>query len=349
MSKYPKVTIVVLNFNGLEYTTKCLKSLTQTKYSNFEIIVGDNGSDKNEAKILAKKFNSKKIHFIRFSKNLGFSGGNNKILRTIRNKYVVLLNNDVVVPPQWLSPLVKIMEKDKSIAVVQPKILWMRNKKFFDYAGASGGFIDILGYPFTRGRIFNTLEKDEGQYNSICDIFWASGAAMMIRTSVLEKTGLFDEIFFNYMEEIDLCFRIHQLGFRIICEPTSVIYHAGAATASKNSMQKRFWEHRNNLLLVLKNYQSKKLIHIFPQRILLEYVSFFYYLFTKQFAFSLAVLLSQISLLTLMPKIIWRKRKNHVDETEKMRKLTYQKSIVLSYFIQGRKKFHQLRIDYKQE
>lgn len=335
----PLVTIIILNYNGILDTRKCLKSLLKTTYKNFKIVMVDNGSDKNESELLKNSFKSKKISFVRFNKNLGFCGGNNKVFKTVKTKYVVLLNNDTEVTPQWLNPLVKLMEKDKSIAVVQPKILWLKNKKYFDYSGACGGFIDIFGYPFTRGRIFDTQEIDRGQYDNIIDIFWASGAAMMIRRKILDEVGYFDELFFNYMEEIDLCFRINQAGYRIVSQPKSIIYHKVASTASRNSAKKRYWEHRNNLLLILKNYPLKKLIIILPIRLLLEYISFLYYLQNRKINYSLSVIKSQIALLYFGPQILLKRYKKNTKKNIKNKNVSYNGSVLLSYFFLKQRKF----------
>lgn len=338
----PKVTIIVLNYNGITDTRKCLKTLLETNYPNFKIIVADNGSDKNEAKLLTNEFANKKIAFVRFEKNFGFSGGNNRVLQKVKTKYVVLLNNDTEVTRNWLSPLIEIMEKDKKVAVVQPKILWTKNKKYFDYTGACGGYIDLFGYPFTRGRIFNTIEADNGQYDSIVDIFWASGAAMFIRKSVLEQIGLFDETFFNYMEEIDLCYRIHQAGFKVICQPKSYIYHKVASTASKNAMKKRFWEHRNNLLFILKNYSLVKLAIILPIRLAMDYLSILYYLYSRNINYALGALLGQISFFFFFPKIILQRISKKQNNIKKTGDIIYKNSIVLSYFVIKKQKFSQL-------
>lgn len=341
MAKQPKVTIVILNHNGFKDTFFCLTTLLKTKYSNFHIIVVDNGSKDDESALLKKIFKNKRINFLRFKKNLGFTGGNNRILKTINTKYVVLLNNDVEVSLDWLSPLVKRMEKDDKIAVIQPKILWLTNKKYFDYAGACGGFIDIFGYPFTRGRMFNTIEKDKGQYDSLMRVLWASGAAMMIRKSVLDKIGLFDERFFNYMEEIDLCYRINKAGFKVFCEPKSLVYHKVGATASKNDLKKRFWEHRNNLLFTIKNFPSGKLAIIFIPRLFLEFVSIFYYLSIKRGDYALAVILSQFSLMYMAPAVLIKKITSRKGKT-KLRGLIYPGSISFSYFILRKRKFSQI-------
>lgn len=342
--KFPKVNIVILNFNGLSDTIKCLKSVLKTKYPNFKILVADNGSKINEIKLLKQVIHDKKITFLRFSKNYGFSGGNNRIVKKLKSKYVVLLNNDTEVTPGWLNPLVKTLEIDKKIAVVQPKILWLENKRYFDYAGACGGYLDKFGYPFTRGRLFDTIEKDENQYNKPQDILWASGAAIIIRKKIIDKIGLFDEIFFNYMEEIDFCFRVIRNGFKIVSQPKSVVYHKVAGSARKKIFKKRFWEHRNNLLMILKNYPSKDLLLIFPQRLLLEYLSFFYYLLSGRLFFAMAVLASQASVLTAAYSIIKKRKFNNINTNAYFKKYIYPNSVVFDYFILGKKKYSQLKI-----
>ena len=340
--KIPKVSIIILNYNGLTDTKKCLNSLLKTKYSNFEVIVADNGSKTDESLILKKKFTDKRFKFIRFEKNYGFSGGNNRVVNLINSKYIALLNNDTIVTPNWLNPLIKTLEEDNTIAVVQPKILWMDNKRYFDYAGACGGFIDILGYPFTKGRIFYTQEKDKGQYDSISDIFWASGAAMIIRRNIFKKIGYFDERFFNYMEEIDLCFRIHRAGFRVICNPKSVIYHKGAVSSSGNEMKKRFWEHRNNLLLILKNYPLRTLVYVIPIRLFLEIISIFHYAIKTKFDFVQSVILSLISLSIIAPSILLGNNHRINLDAYKKNNLIFKNSIVLKYFIFKKRKFSQI-------
>ena len=331
--KYPSVAIVILNFNGIEDTRHCLRSLLKTDYPNFRVIVADNGSINNEALILSKSINDTRVSFIRFKKNYGFTGGNNKVLRSLKEKYIVLLNNDTMVPQSWLTPLVIQMEKDNRIAVIQPKILWAKDKKYFDYAGACGGFIDMFGYPFTRGRIFNSLEPDRGQYNWRCKVLWASGAAMLIRRRVIDIVGLFDESFFNYMEEIDLCIRIYKVRYKVLCEPSSYIYHKVASTAGRRSDLKRFWEHRNNLLLLLKHYPLLTLLYIFPLRLCMDYMSILYYLSTGKPLYVLAVIKSQIALMGMIPQIIRYRKNNSAIKFSDIPKVVYPGSIVFAYFI----------------
>ncbi len=340
--KYPRVTIIVLNFNGLEDTRLCLRSLLNTTYRNISIIVVDNGSRQNEATILKREFKDKRIEIKRFNKNLGFSGGNNVILKHIKTDYIALVNNDVVVKKGWLAPIIKQMEKNKLIAVVQPKILWERDRRYFDYAGATGGFLDFLGYPFTRGRIFTTLEPDKGQHNKSTNIFWASGATMVIRKSVLEKVGLLDETFFNYMEEIDLCYRILQKGYQIVYEPKSVVFHKVASTASHNSTRKRFFEHRNNLLLILKNFPTVKLLYVIPIRLLMEIISIFYYLAIFRMDFARSVVGSIFSFLFLTPRYLYERNSRNSIDTTQMDRLIYPRSIVLAYFLLGKKTFNEV-------
>ena len=234
------------------------------------------------------------------------------------------------------------MEKNKKVAAVQPKILWLSNKRYFDYAGACGGFIDFLGYPFTRGRIFNTIEKDRGQYDTPCEIFWASGAAMMLKTDVLKKVGYFDELFFNYMEEIDLCCRMQTAGYKVMCEPKSHVYHKVASTASKTSIKKRYWEHRNNLLFMLKNFPVKKLLFLFPVRIMLEYISIVYYVGIDSPQYVFSILLSQISLIIFGPYVLLNRLFRRKIKQAKQINTLYKNSILVSYFILRKKYFSQV-------
>lgn len=338
----PKVAIVVLNYNGWRETVHCLKTLLLTDYPQFTIHVLDNGSQRNELTILKRRFNDSRIVFHRIIKNIGYSGGNNYLFNKVNEKYIALVNNDVEVPSNWLKPLVSVLEKDKTIAIVQPKILWFKNKRYFDYSGACGGYIDIFGYPFTRGRIFNTIEEDRGQYDKEVDLFWASGATMLMRMSALRKVGGFDERFFNYMEEIDLCFRLHRAGYRIVFTPKSYVYHKVAATLSRKPMKKRFWEHRNNVLLLIKNYPLKELLFILPIRFLLEFTSIFYYLISRQYSYALAVIYSFLSLAFLAPFYFYKRFQQPIDETKSFRRLIYHDSIIYSYFIKKKKYFSSL-------
>ncbi len=337
MSKKPLVSVLIINYNGLSDTLHCLSSIKKTAYPNYEVIILDNGSIKNEAKEL-KKYAFKNIHVYRSKINKGFAGGNNTALKKAQGKYIVLLNNDTEVDPEWLTPLVLELEKDKTIAVAQPKIRLFHNRAYFDYAGACGGFIDKHGYPFTRGRIFNAREKDKGQYDQRMEIFWASGAACIIRKSIIKDVGgLFDEMFFNYMEEIDFCWRVQKKGFKIIFIPNSLVYHKGASSSSKNLFKKRYWEHRNNLLLLSKHLDSNALIKLLPFRLLMELFTYGYYLLSGQFNYVRSILFAHIDFLKGYSK-------THASSSASgEQSFLYNKSIVIDYFLRKKSTFHELK------
>jgi hypothetical protein len=342
--KKPIVTIIVLNFNGYQDTNKCLKSIKNTKYRNYEIILVDNGSDTKEAQKLKKDSSNlfkggKRVKFLRLKKNLGFTGGNNLALKKARGKYIVLLNNDTVVDKGWLSPLVEYMQKHKNVAVVQPKILQLNDNDRFDYAGAAGGFIDKYGYPFTRGRIFNTQEKDLGQYDKISKIFWASGAACMIRRSAIKKVGgLFSENLFNYMEEIDFCWRAWNAGFKVMYHPDSIVYHKGASTAKRNLYKKRFWEHRNNLFILARNLDLNEFITILPLRALMEFATYLKYIAKGEWTYLRSLFFAHLDFFTKL--FIVRLKRNRLPNYK--RKPVYPGSIVYDYFLRNKSKLSQL-------
>lgn len=231
----------------------------------------DNGSTDTSVDLIKKEFPS--VELIVLDKNYGFCGGYNRALQQIHTTYTVLLNSDVEVTKGWLTPLVEILDGDKTIAAVQPKILSYHHKHHFEYAGAGGGFIDALGYPFCRGRIFNYTEKDNGQYDDTCEVFWTSGACMMIRSSVYHTLSGLDETFFAHMEEIDLCWRIQRSGMKLYYCGSSSVYHVGAGTLSRSNPKKTYYNFRNGLSLIYKHLPSRQLIYKFPLRILLDYLA----------------------------------------------------------------------------
>ncbi len=338
--KRPLVSIIILNFNGLSDTIKCLSSIEKTTYPNYEVLLIDNGSDNNEGTFLQKKY-GKKYFVTALQSNLGFTGGNNLAVGKAKGKYVILLNNDAEVSPDWIEHPIDMLEKNKNIAVVQPKIKMLQNKRFFDYAGAAGGFIDKYGYPFTRGRIFETKEKDTGQYDTpnTYPIFWASGAACVIRKSVIKKVGgLFDPIFFNYMEEIDFCWRVWKSGYKVYSCSDSEVFHKGAATAGRDLFTKRYWEHRNNLILLYKNFDGKSSF-IWTVRILLEIATYFRYLFTDNvYVRSLFCAHRDFIIYILNTKIKRIKLKNKIP----VKLPIFPSSIVLNYYLYKKRLFSKL-------
>jgi GT2 family glycosyltransferase len=342
MKKYPSVTIIILNFNGLTDTRLCLLSVIRIKYPNFKVIVVDNGSDNNEIALLSKEFYDKRIRWKRFNNNLGFAGGNNKIIKGLRSKYIFLLNNDTIVDPLCLRELIKIAELDKKIAVCQSKILSLSKKRYFEYAGAAGGFIDGLGYPYARGRIGFHLEEDIGQYDNVSEIFWASGAAMLIKKQILLKSGLLAEDFFFYHEETDLCWRIKSLGYKILFVPKSVVHHKGSGASKANFEKKIFFVHRNSLLLIARNISLQRLIWLLPLRIILDWASALFYLLTGKPRFVFSMLRAQISFALLLPNILkYRQTRTKINIIDVEKEL-FPLSVFWQYFVKNKRRFSEI-------
>ena len=250
-----KVAVVILNWNGKSFLEKFLPSVFACNSSYAEIIVADNASTDDSVSFLKSKYPQIKI--IQNSSNGGFAKGYNDALKLVEAEYYVLLNSDVEVTPNWIDSVIQLMDTDKSIAACQPKIRAFDDKKSFEYAGAGGGFIDKYGYPFCRGRILDTLEEDKGQYNDVREVFWATGACLFVRSECYHKVNGFDEDFFAHMEEIDLCWRLKNLGYKIMYSPNSTVFHVGGGTLNKTSPKKTYLNFRNNLILLCKNHPPK--------------------------------------------------------------------------------------------
>lgn len=343
MKYTPTVSIIILNFNGITDTRTCLHSVLKTKYPNFRIIVVDNGSAVNEIEALLQEFESLKIQWYRFKKKLGFAGANNKILKMVKSKYIALLNNDTIVNPLWLRNLIQTLDKDKKIAVGQSKILSLTHNTYFEYAGAAGGLIDCLGYPYARGRIGFHLEQDNGQYNDVREIFWASGTAMIIRRSAIKEAGFFDPDLHSYVEEQDFCWRVKKAGYKVVFVPSSVVYHKGLGSWGKYQTKKTFLIHRNSLMVLLEHMSLRRLVWVFPIRILMDYASIFYYIYTKRTDFILPVLLAHISLVAHIRKIVVKRRHSFWNRNRRIvEKEMWPISIMWEYFIKGKKKYVEL-------
>ena len=245
-----KVKVVILNWNGAHHLSLFLPSVVANTPGWAEIVVADNGSTDDSVALLERDFPT--VGIVRLDRNYGFAGGYNRAVEQIEAEYLVLLNSDVETPAGWLEPLVRALDENPDVAAAAPKLLSYSDKTRFEYAGAAGGFIDWLGYPFCRGRIMNRTEADHGQYDDACDVFWASGAAFCCRRSAFVEAGGFDADFFAHMEEIDLCWRLQIAGWRIRIEPQSVVYHLGGGTLPVASPSKIFYNHRNNLMMLYK-------------------------------------------------------------------------------------------------
>ena len=265
-----KVAVVILNYNGTAMLQAFLPAVIEHSLGA-AVIVADNASTDNSVEVLHEQF--PQVRLITLDSNYGFAGGYNKALEQVDAEYYILLNSDVEVTPGWLNPLLSFMEQNREVVACQPKILSYRNKTEFEYAGASGGFIDRYGYPYCRGRLFDTVEEDNGQYDDVCRVFWATGAAMMVRSSAYKAAGGLDEQFFAHMEEIDLCWRMQSMGGSIYVVPQSKVYHVGGATLSKSNPRKTFLNFRNNLLMLYKNLPAEELSPVMRRRALLDYVA----------------------------------------------------------------------------
>ena len=267
-----KVSVVILNWNGVGMLQKFLPGVI--KYSQgegVEVCVADNGST-DESVVWLQTY-CPDVRLIVLGKNYGFADGYNMALQQVEAEYVVLLNSDVEVTPHWLDPLMEYMDAHPEVAACQPKIRSERNKALFEYAGASGGYLDKYGYPFCRGRIFDVVEEDKGQYDTVQPIFWATGAALFICLKDYRESGGLDGRFFAHMEEIDLCWRLRSRGRGIVCIPQSTVYHVGAATLKKENPRKTFLNFRNNLLMLYKNLPEKELKRVMFIRGVLDVVA----------------------------------------------------------------------------
>lgn len=266
-----KVAIVILNWNGKAMLQKYLPSVVRYSQDEAEIIVADNASTDDSLQWLAKEF--PKVRTIVLDQNYGFAGGYNKALKQVESEYYILLNNDVEVTHHWLTELIEEMDVRQTIAACQPKLLSIYNKDNFEYAGAAGGFLDKYGYPYCRGRIFENVEEDNGQYDTNSEIFWATGACLMIRSKDYWSVGGFDERFFAHNEEIDLCWRLQLKGRKIFCFPTSCVYHEGGGTLPKSNPRKTFLNFRNNLTMLWKNLPEEELKYVMRVRWVLDYIA----------------------------------------------------------------------------
>lgn len=299
-----KIAICILNWNGKKLLERVLPSIVKFSYGH-PIYLIDNNSQDNSIKFVKKTFSS--IQIIKNNKNFGFSGGYNLGLKQVKENYYCLINSDVYVIKNWIQPVINLFQKDKNIAIVQPKILNKKNPEYFEYAGAAGGKIDFFGYPYCRGRIFNQIEKDKGQYNDEVPIFWASGACFFIRKNVFWHFNGFDDDFFAHMEEIDLCWRINNnSNQKIYYCGKSKVYHIGASTINI-SAEKTFLNFRNNLYMILKNLPKYQWIYILFCRIILDGVIGIIFLFSGQLSYTFSIIKAYLSFFKLF-SLMYKKR-----------------------------------------
>jgi len=336
----PKVSVVILNYNTSGLLELLIPFVQASIYQNFEIVVIDNASSDDSVQMLAEKFVDVKV--IVHEENLGFAEGYNRGLAQLETPYWILLNSDVEVDKDWIQPLVEVMESDEKIAATGPKILDYYKRDHFEYAGAAGGYMDKWAYPFCRGRLFHTLEKDEDQYEDRREVFWVSGAAFMVRASAYRELGGLDAVLFAHMEEIDLCWRMKNQGYQVWICPQSKVYHMGGGTLSKQSKHKSFLNFRNNLAIVVKNAPRHKLLrHIFI-RLCLDSIAAVRYLFSPQWKHFFAIVHAHWDLIFFFRRW-WQKRQDLTGPFEfRIHKGYYGKSVVEEYFLKGKKTFNDL-------
>ncbi len=337
---FPKVAVVILNWNGKKFLEQFLKNVVE--HSSFpwaEVVVADNASTDDSVRFLKAHFPTVKV--IELEQNTGYAGGYVNALKQIEADYFVLLNSDVEVTQGWLLPVVSMMEQNKKIAAVQPKILDFNHRHLFEYAGAAGGAIDRLGYPFCRGRIFDTIEADTGQYDKAAQIFWASGACLFVSAAAYRKAGGLDADFFAHQEEIDLCWRLQRLGFEVWSCPQSVVYHVGGGTLAYSNPRKTFLNFRNNLWLLTKNLPARHLMLVLPVRLVLDGVAALQLTIKHQSLKDLtAILKAHFSFYSSIPSLL-AKRKAFPAKFE-VPHTVHRNSILLSYFLFKQKTFTQL-------
>ncbi len=347
MKHLPKVAVVILNWNGKHFLEEFLPSVLKTTYSNADIYVADNGSTDDSIAYLNAHY--PQVKQIINDQNYGFASGYNVALKDVEADYFVLLNSDVEVTPAWIEPVVKVLQADESIAVCQPKILAYKQKDHFEYAGAAGGYLDMFGYAFCRGRFFDICEEDKGQYDAYSEIFWAAGAAMFVKADVFKSLAGFDGDFFAHMEEIDLCWRIKRAGYHIMYCPDSVVYHLGGGTLPQGNPRKTYLNFRNNLIMLFKNLPFWQLLLLLPIRLGLDIVAAIKAIIDGQSADCKAILKAQFHFLIGLPK--WVGKRMEARRLVKQTKLPYSsenytgwysRSIIIDYFFRGKKYFYEL-------
>jgi GT2 family glycosyltransferase len=333
-----KTAIVILNWNGLDFLKMFLGTVLKFSADDeTSVFVADNGSTDGSPEWVAENFGE--VNLIRLNKNNGFAGGYNAALNQIEARYFVLLNSDIEVTYNWLQPLVSFMDNNPDVASCQPKILSYNQKDHFEHAGAAGCFIDKFGYPFCRGRVINRVEKDTGQYDNQINVFWSSGACMILKSEAWIRCGGFDDDFFAHMEEIDLCWRFHKAGYRVCFLPESVIYHIGGGTLSYSSPFKTYLNFRNSLFLLYKNLPDNKLNSILFIRRILDGLAAVYFLLQGNFSSVASVWKAHIDYYRAMNKLREKRKTVRKMEITETNDTVLNKSIVFEFYIKGHKTY----------
>jgi hypothetical protein len=336
-----RFSVIIVTFNGLHYLNRFLPSVLKTRYPNFEIIVADNGSKDGTSEWIRRTH--KEVSIVPLKKNYGYCGGNNQAAKAATGDILLFLNNDVEVEPNWLTPLSEAFLEDPLLGALQPKLLAYRDKESFEYAGAAGGFLDRYGYPFCRGRIFETLEKDLGQYDSAVEVLWASGAALGVRRELFLEVGGFDEDFEFHMDEIDLCWRLRNLGYRVKCLPESTVYHLGGGSLANGSPKKLYYNYRNNLVMLWKNLSEDTLFRRFFTRCALDLLAALRALVRARFREFHAIGKAYISFLFRIVSTQRKRKELLLKRTEAKNPSTLLECfLVKEYFLRRRRTFREL-------
>jgi GT2 family glycosyltransferase len=335
----PSVAIVILNWNGKDFLQRFLPSVVAASYPNTTVVIADNASKDGSPEFVEENFPG--VRIIRLPVNYGFAKGYNEALKQVEADYFVLLNSDVEVTGGWLDPLISHLENNPRAAACQPKILAYKHRDSFEYAGAAGGWLDLYGYPFARGRIFDFCENDEGQYDETREVFWASGAAMAVRASVFQELNGFDPYLFAHQEEIDLCWRMHLAGHQVFCCPASVVYHVGGGTLPKGNSRKTYLNFRNNQIILAKNLPLSEKFWKIPWRIFLDQVSALRGLMKGDMGYFIAIFRAHLGFLTWVFFVKKQKRK---FKRRKLKSIpgVYHGNVVWQHFAKGKKKFSDL-------
>ena len=337
------ISIVILNWNGADYLKQFLPLLIEkTQHPAVEIVVADNGSTDDSLTVLKEQFPTVKL--LSFEKNYGFATGYNKALSLLETDYFVLLNSDVEVTDNWLQPMLNYMDEHETIAACQPKIRSYHNRNKFEYAGAAGGFIDKYGYPFCRGRILGTVEQDNGQYDDVVSVFWATGACLFIRSKAFWEAGGLDDEFFAHMEEIDLCWRLRSRGHGIVCVPQSVVYHVGGGTLAAENPFKTYLNFRNGLLMLYKNLPDKQTLNkVMTARFFLDYLAAIHLLLTGRWKNARMVIKARRDYKKLRSEYAAKRADNQRAAISQSIPEMLQQSIIFQYYLKGKKKYSDLQ------
>lgn len=335
---HPRVAVAILNWNGKSYLKQFLPSVLASTYPSLEVYVIDNASSDDSVAFLKASFPA--VNIIQHTENYGFARGYNEGLRHLDADYCVLLNSDVEVSPGWVEPVIALMEKQRTIAACQPKILQYGARDRFEYAGAAGGWMDRYGYPFCRGRLFDVCETDTGQYDDPAPVFWASGACLFVRADCFRSQGGFDPLFFAHMEEIDLCWRLQAAGFEVYCCPQSRVYHVGGGTLPKGNAHKVYLNFRNNLIMLSKNLPVSTALWVLPLRLVLDALTAWRGLLSGDFRYFFAIARAHLawSIWWLQPaKPSSRPVRRMIPQNG-----LYRGSVVWQYFGLGKKNFREI-------